>query len=116
MYRKIQWKLFLASYSRPADARDFLGGQTFDATRALASGHFARNLDREQFVALRNDAVALLKAYGDSLRARIMPGYVYKPGHGMHSGVAANVFPQPQKSSLLAQLHLRQPNNERIKV
>jgi hypothetical protein len=78
--RKLHWKLLLTPYSRRADApiiqylRDSMTG--FGAPIPLG------DFDRDQFIALRHDALNMLFAYRDSLVSRIIPNYQHKPGHG----------------------------------
>jgi hypothetical protein len=68
---KVHWKLLLTPYSRIEDA---LTVQTMrDGIAGFGAPSPWGNFDRDQYVALRNDAFAMLISYRDSLRSRIIP-------------------------------------------
>jgi hypothetical protein len=83
--RKMRWKILLTPYSRIEEAWGIQKMKDL-ASRIISPPPF-RNYEhgRNQFVALRNDAVALMLAYGDSLRARIIPNYAWRPEGGFMS-------------------------------
>ena len=67
---------------------------------------FTFDRDKDQFLALRTDSANLLLAYGQILRAKVIPGYQYRP----ESGIDANGILDPAtKAALMAKENINRP-------
>ncbi|MEP6669961.1 MAG: hypothetical protein ABJF10_12455 [Chthoniobacter sp.] len=106
--RKVYWKIFLTRVSEPKDAPVI-----WKMRQSLAYGGFScvgylayRNAD--QFVALRQDAVALLYTYAYSLRAEIIPNFHPKPDHWATGAFVPTVDPPPPTPEEIAEKKKRE--------
>jgi hypothetical protein len=79
-HQRLVRKILLTPYSRVEDAVSIQDTRNHIAN-LLGSPFPFGNLeqDRDKFVALRNDEITMLEAYADSLRSRIISGYINKP-------------------------------------
>lgn len=80
--QKLLWKIFLTPYSKNADAAEIQSARDMLSMLVVPVPIFTFDRDRDQFVALRSDAVHLLEAYAAALRQRAIPGYQFKEEHG----------------------------------
>jgi len=96
--RKIEWKILLAKHSNAKDAFKILQMKRLLVSSGLISLSTSALKDQDQFVALRLDAAALLKAYCASLQEWIIPGYIRKPSHGPMS--ASILDPEKAKTAI----------------
>jgi hypothetical protein len=92
--RKVYWKIYLTRPNEPKDAPAVWRMKQYAVDGGVSSIDDQEYRNTDQFVALRNDAIALLYTYANSVRAEIIPGYHYRPDRWA-TGAIAGTPPTP---------------------
>ncbi|MDR3404827.1 MAG: hypothetical protein P4L99_20150 [Chthoniobacter sp.] len=106
--RKVDWKIFVTPLGEPKDAPAVWQMRQHLASNGFSCPGFAAYPNADQFVALRQDAAALLYTYADSLRAEMIPDYHLKPDRWATGAYVPTVEPPPPTPAEIAEKKRRE--------